>query len=64
MGIVEVGSHFWKEGGGGISEENGLLLVSDLVEARPSRTKMMTPMQEFSTWLAKNNGEYSEEQGT
>ena len=24
-----------------------------LVEARPSRTKMMTPMQELSTWLPK-----------
>ena len=30
-----------------------VLLMWHLVEARPSRTKMMTPMQELSTWLPK-----------
>ena len=27
-----------------------ILMLLDLVEARPNKTKMITPMQEFNTW--------------
>ena len=39
-----------------------IMLLKDLVEARPSKTKMITPMQEFNTWWKIGMGKHKQGQ--